>query len=492
MLSKARYSPLQTLLFWVLTAILLFTSAYLLFAHLGDALIADYDEARHGVNAYEMIRSQDYIVSTYQGQPDFWNLKPPMSYWLIALGYQLFGYNAFALRFFSAMATFLCEIAVSLWATRHINRWAAPLLLFLFVANARFYGLHFSRAGDADAQYQLFFTIAMLMMLNSERKFSWFYGCALFFGLAFLEKGLHAINIPIICLITLACTGRIKTLSVKRVGLLLLCGLALILPWMIARYTRDGMTFFSHMFSTDVAGRIGSTADPLDPNQPAWLYYIDQTFRYPMMCAYLVLCALSAVVLIVTKTRLTLTERNAVIGCSVWAFVPFVFYTLMNVKYNWYVYSVLMGLPLLTAILFFAMLRAAGHQKIVWACIGVSFAIFGVFTVQNVIKISQVRFDNTVQGFLKENLDRESDSGRHAYIQYNENRQTGWMQADMLTALLYGDVECLDGGVETFLNDDDSAVLFIGKNNNTEEIGMLQEQEILRNEDYYMAAFDNE
>ncbi|HNW87362.1 MAG TPA: glycosyltransferase family 39 protein [Candidatus Limiplasma sp.] len=490
--AKTRTDRLKTLLFWLLTAILLITSAYLLFARLGDALIADYDEARHGVNAYEMIRNQDYIVTTYQGQADFWNLKPPLSAWLIAFSYGLFGYNAFALRFFSALATFLCEIAVAYWAARHINRWAVPLLLLLFVSNARFYGLHFSRAGDADAQYQLFFTLAMLGMLNAEHDFRWFYASALFFGLAFLEKGLHALNIPIICLITLIGTGRIRQLNWKRALGLLACGLGLILPWAVARYSRDGMAFFTHMFSTDVAGRIGSTADPLDPNQPALLYYIDQTFRYPMLCAYLALCALSAAVLKITGARLTPWERNTVIGCSVWTVVPFVFYTLMNVKYNWYVYSILMALPLLTAVLFFAMLRAAPANKAVWGIVGVGFVIFVLFTAQNVIHVSQVRFNNTVQAFLQQNLDRDSDSGRHAYIQYNENGQTAWMQADMLTALYYGDVTCMDGGVEAFMNDKDSAVLFVGKEDNAEAIAALQEQEIVRNEDYYLIAFDNE
>ena len=77
-------------------------------------MILDYDESRHGINAYEMIRNQDYVVSTYQGEPDYWNLKPPLSFWLIAVGYRMFGYNALGLRFFSALASLLVSAALAL------------------------------------------------------------------------------------------------------------------------------------------------------------------------------------------------------------------------------------------------------------------------------------------------------------------------------------------------------------------------------------------
>lgn len=39
------------------TAVLLLLFCFLLFGRLGEVHIADYDEARHGVSAYEMIRT---------------------------------------------------------------------------------------------------------------------------------------------------------------------------------------------------------------------------------------------------------------------------------------------------------------------------------------------------------------------------------------------------------------------------------------------------
>lgn len=44
-----------------------------------------YDEQRHAVNAYEMVVNNDYLVNTYFGETDYFNLKPPLSMWAIAL-----------------------------------------------------------------------------------------------------------------------------------------------------------------------------------------------------------------------------------------------------------------------------------------------------------------------------------------------------------------------------------------------------------------------
>ena len=63
----------QQMLYWVLILALLTAGGFLLFTNLGEAGISDCDEARHGINAYEMDQSGDYVVSTFCGEPDYWN-----------------------------------------------------------------------------------------------------------------------------------------------------------------------------------------------------------------------------------------------------------------------------------------------------------------------------------------------------------------------------------------------------------------------------------
>ena len=475
--------------FWLLTAVLL---GYLLFGNLGEMFITDYDEARHGVNAYEMIRSGDYLVSTYQGQPDYWNLKPPLSYWLIALAYRLFGFNAFALRFFSALAMLVAVGAAALWAGHNFSRWLVPLLLLWCAANPGLYGLHFARFGDADAQYQLFFTLAMLCLLSSELDFRWLYGSAVCFGLAFLEKSLHALNIPLICLVALVVTGRIRQLTWKRLGLLLLAALAVIGPWAVARYSRDGMAFFSHMFATDAVARVGSIADPADRALPAGLYYWVKFARNPAMLTCLVFCVFCGVVVFFGRCGMPPASLRAAVTCALWALLPYGFYIASNVRYTWYVYSVFLALPMLACILCASAWRAKRLRGVLVGGLCVTLACLAVFAGQNVAQVAGTRFEGTVQTFLRENLDRELDEGRHAYIQYNEDQRAEWMPADMLTALYCGDTICLDGGVEAFEADDESAILFVTKEQNGDAVQRLQEQEVVRNEDYYLIAFEKE
>ena len=117
---------------------LLTAGGFLLFTNLGETGISDCDEARHGINAYEMMQSGDYVVTTYRGEPDYWNLKPPLTDYCIMLGYRLFGYNALGLRFYSALSMMLTMIVLALWTRRRYGR-IASLLYAADVAGVRAY-----------------------------------------------------------------------------------------------------------------------------------------------------------------------------------------------------------------------------------------------------------------------------------------------------------------------------------------------------------------
>ena len=57
---------------------------YLLFFHrLGELPIYVWDEARDTINALEMLRTGDLLVTYFHGRPDLWNTKPPGAVWLM-------------------------------------------------------------------------------------------------------------------------------------------------------------------------------------------------------------------------------------------------------------------------------------------------------------------------------------------------------------------------------------------------------------------------
>lgn len=470
----------------VLLVALLCAAGYLLFANLGQQAIADYDEARHGVNAYEMIRNEDYVVHTYGGETDYWNLKPPMSFWGVVLGYRLFGYNALGLRFVSALATLISMALVVFWCTRRYGVWPAVVALCAYVCNKGMYVPHFARFGDADAMYQLFFTIAMLCMLMSRKHFNWFYGSALAFALAFLTKATHALNIGLICLLYVICTGKLRQLKPLRILGLLLCGAGQVGLWAAVRYSRDGAAFFEQMFLTDVVDRVGSSAHMDD--KPPLEVYLEAFYSRPALVVAIVVCVLCAVALVLLKVRLSDDSRDTVIGTVIWFVVPIVFYTVTNTKFIWYVYSGYAALCVLTATLVHGVMQTQRWKVARNACLALALGAMCLFGWQNVKAVSSIELTDTYQIVMQESLDRDMDEGTHMYVQYNGEVAsvwpvTEWMQADRLTAMMYGDVVCLDGGVEAFLADEEYAILLIGREGNEEVINALYEECYFRTED---------
>lgn len=68
---------------WVALAATTLLTAFFCFWRLGADTILGFDEGRHAVNALEMYRNKDWIISTYNGEIDYFNLKLPLSMYMI-------------------------------------------------------------------------------------------------------------------------------------------------------------------------------------------------------------------------------------------------------------------------------------------------------------------------------------------------------------------------------------------------------------------------
>ncbi|NLG83243.1 MAG: glycosyltransferase family 39 protein [Firmicutes bacterium] len=81
--------------------ILLFIFGFLYFFRLGQPSLWEEDEAIYAEIGREMFESGDLVGTFFSYTPRF--DKPPLTFWLMALAYCLFGVNEFAVRFFSAV-----------------------------------------------------------------------------------------------------------------------------------------------------------------------------------------------------------------------------------------------------------------------------------------------------------------------------------------------------------------------------------------------------
>jgi len=440
----------------VLLSFLLGMAAFLIFTNLENQVIMAYDEGRHGVNAYEMIRNDDYLVHTYQGEPDDWNLKPPLSFWAMALNFLVFGYSCVSFRLHSAVSTLVLLLMVTLWTRkRHGNAASLCVLLFL-VVNPALYGLNFARTGEADALHTLFVTLSMLCLLSSSKDPRWLYGSALGFGLSFMAKSFHAAIIPAMCLLYLLFTGGLKRLRLKNWLLMAFFGVLPIAPWAIARYMRDGTGFLLSMFTTDVVSRVAGDAF-LDA-----MFYLQLLFANPMVILYGA-CGVAAAAVWWLKER-SLTREQA--GLFIWFVFPPLLYSFSSFKLYHYIVPVMVPVSMaggLSALFLFSKLRPRMGKTAICLGLTVVLAWQVALTAQTVLGRDD---KGSMQATLAEALDRELDSGMRVYIQYpdeNGHILTTWMQNDMLRALLSGDVICMDGGQAAFEEEEEYALLVIDR-----------------------------
>lgn len=445
----------NTVIYVLILVLLMGTASFLLFNRLKERPITDYDEARHGSNAYEMMQSGDYIVHTYNGEVDYWNLKPPLSAWLIVLGYRIFGLNALGIRFYSVVSMMALLLIMALWTKRRFGPVASLFSVALMLANSMIFDKYFARFGDPNALFVLIYTVAMLFMLDSRRDLRKLYGSAVCFGLAFMTKSWHAALIPVTCLVYILATGRLKELKLKNYLLLILFGLLPILPWAIARMTRDGLTFFIKMLTVDVYAR--STMGIEDHGADA-LYYLRIMVKNPTLLLSAGLCLLGLGGKLFGKRPLSASQ----LGIALWALLPCVLFSLPASKLFWYIFPAVPALALAGGIAFEGLWKLPKRNALLITALAVAFAATGYQIAGNIRAIAQDDYVNVYRRAVEEALDRDVDSGVRMYVQYSPE-EVEWRRAELLCVQLFGDGKCLQGGLEAFERDEESALLMISK-----------------------------
>jgi len=114
----------------------------LYFYNLGLNQVWQPNEAFYAEGAKNMLRTGDFLTPIFNGEVRL--NKPPMTYWLTALSFYLFGLNEFALRLFQVLAGLGTGLLTALMALRLSDRrtalfsFIALTLALQFIANARY------------------------------------------------------------------------------------------------------------------------------------------------------------------------------------------------------------------------------------------------------------------------------------------------------------------------------------------------------------------
>lgn len=443
-------------LYWLALGFLLAVSVLLLFDNLGLADVQWADESRHGVNAYEMMQNNEYLVNLYRGETDYWNLKPPLSFYGVMLGYRLFGFTTFGMRFYSAASMFGTMVIMALWMKKRYGSIASLGCQLFLMACSIVYAPHYARYGDADSLMLLFYVIGMICMLESQRDLRWLYGSALSFGFAFMAKSWHAALIPVTCFVFVCVTAQLKKLKLKNYLLLLFFGLLPVAPWLIARMRFDGLTFFKSMITTDVVAR-ATTVHEMHSGD--WLYYIQFLLREPTVAFTLVI--LTGVLIWQWKTRRRLSGDAYALG--LWFWMPILLYSLCVSKLEWYVFVSVPALAVSLGIVLQKLCTSLSpHSKSYVPrilCLLLCTVFLAECTLDNLRYVNHLVTTDPYDKLIPSAFNRERDSGKHIYIQYESENSYAeydyrkWMQGEVLMCQLYGDLICLDGGTKAFVED---------------------------------------
>ncbi|MDD3147990.1 MAG: glycosyltransferase family 39 protein [Candidatus Riflebacteria bacterium] len=155
--------------------------------HLGTAGLFETSEARYASVARQMIDSGDWLTPRQNGLKHL--TKPPVTYWLSALGMKLFGINEFGARFFLSVAAGLTALGTFLIGRLFFGT-LSGLIATLVLITTLFFQIQF-RGLTTDpflAAGETLMVFCFFSWLNSQRQ-RWLYSFWLMAALAFMIKG---------------------------------------------------------------------------------------------------------------------------------------------------------------------------------------------------------------------------------------------------------------------------------------------------------------
>ena len=167
-----------------------------LFANIWGYPLYILDEVKNAQCAREMMLSEDYITPTFNGQ--LRTDKPPLHYYFMILGYKMFGFSAFAARFFSAFFGVLTVLFTFLISKKYVGERGSKVTSVVMVASL---GIMFQfHLATPDAYLVFFMTSALFAYYHffkaGKKRYLYFSYIAM--ALAALTKGPVGIVLPAI------------------------------------------------------------------------------------------------------------------------------------------------------------------------------------------------------------------------------------------------------------------------------------------------------
>jgi 4-amino-4-deoxy-L-arabinose transferase-like glycosyltransferase len=435
----------STIIYFVSMMVLLSMAALNVFYRLGDFPIYSWDEARHGVSAFEMLRNGNFIVNTYRGKNDYWNLKPPLSFWTIILGYKLAGFNELGLRICSAFFSLGTITMVAVFLYKKHGKLASLISTLVLATCTQFLINHSSRTGDADSLFVFLFTAAILSIILSVQNSKWLYGSGITFSLAFLTKSWHAGNIVVIIGLFLILTKKYKKLSFRNWIIVLMCMIIPILIWGLIRYQYDGTKFFLNMFFYDLLHR---STSQIEHHTGGIFYYVNIIckffFYWVMVLLFLFLVDRGCIF-----KKIASEKKDFYIGIGLWVLIPLILFSTADTKVRWYILPIYPALSIMIGVLSSGLLNKG--KLIMKVILSVMILLVAAYYELQVYTFVNNPPPNPKQNLIEKVKKNIQTNGDSLYI-YQPTGSVNWLQSEVLTAELADNLQVENGDFKEFLS----------------------------------------
>ena len=223
---------------------------------IGDSTLWDANEAFYAETPRVMMETGDYVSPSFNSNPRF--NKPPLTYWIVAASYHIFGISEWSERLpivLAAMGLITAAFVIgrTVWGIE-AGLWAAIVMAAL----PRF--LMHSRRTSIDVFLSLFMGLTVMFFVLSEmrpeRRKLWLclmYACV---GFGFMTKGPVAVVLPgAAFFIYLLIEKRLKDITRMMIPAGIAIFLAIVVPWYLLVYQKHGANYIVSFILNENIGR---------------------------------------------------------------------------------------------------------------------------------------------------------------------------------------------------------------------------------------------
>ncbi|MFN7978136.1 MAG: glycosyltransferase family 39 protein [Vicinamibacterales bacterium] len=389
---------------------------------LGGEMVDVWDESLYANSALEMVRCGDWLVTTFLGQPDYYNSKPPLNVWLIALLFKLIGPGLWTLRAWSVASAFATIAVVRAWTRRLADDATANLAALVLATTYAFLYVHAGRTGNADAMLTLVVSLTAIATWRAHDH----PGTAMWIGplaaTAFMLKGPGA-GAFVLPIVIADAVWRVRWSWAERAwwgALAAGVGLAAVpvAVWAVARWLVDGWALFDHMLNYDIGARV---AAPIEGHDEPWWFYgsVLSRYWYDWLAALALVAGLAPAAVRRLWARWMARPSHEHWIAGGWLVATVIVPTVVPTRLAWYLNPFYPGAALVGALLIreaWTSLRAEGAQARAWLV--AILAVAAALTAEGRIAFRSQRLDvgNSAQGLLL--AQREAIAGHRVFAAF--------------------------------------------------------------------------